>query len=64
MAGVLPVRRIALIGLGVGAVTAAVSYVAPHGLSATLAGAGGAATAVGVQVGVWARDAARRLGLA
>jgi hypothetical protein len=58
-------KKIVLIGLGVGVATAAVAYLAPHALSAAAAGVGGAVTAVAVQGAAWARRSARRtLGLA
>ena len=53
-----------LVGLGVGAVVAAVSYLTSHGVAAALSGAGAAVTAGVVQAGLWARRAARSLALA
>ncbi|HET6575540.1 MAG TPA: hypothetical protein VFG68_18195 [Fimbriiglobus sp.] len=58
-------KKIVLIGLGVGLATAAVAYLAPHALSAAAAGVGGAVTAVAAQPAAWLRRSARRtLGLA
>lgn len=44
-------RTVALVGLGVGLLTAAASYLAPPALSATISGIGGACTALAVQGG-------------
>ena len=61
---IVPLKRIAIIGTAAGAVVATVSYAAPHSVSAVIAGIGGAATAVAVQVGAWVRKSARLFGLA
>jgi hypothetical protein len=58
------VRRIALVGLGVGVVVAGVAYAASHGFAAALSGVGATVTAVVVQAGLWIRGAAKRLALA
>ena len=63
LSAVMPLRKILLVGTGVGVAVGVASYVCPHGLSAVLGGVGGACTAVGVQVGSWFRRSARSLGL-
>jgi hypothetical protein len=54
-------RRVALVGLGVGVVVAGVAYAASHGFAAALSGVGATVTAVVVQAGLWVRRAAKRL---
>ena len=56
-------RKLLLVGLGAGAATAVVAYLAPHALSAAAAGVGAAVTAVAVQVAAQVRRSARTLGL-
>jgi hypothetical protein len=56
-------RKVVLVGVGIGLTVAAVSYVTTHGVAATLAGTGAAATAIAMQVGFWVRKTVRRLGL-
>jgi hypothetical protein len=56
-------RKALVIGLAVGAVTATVSYLVPHAVSAAISGVGGAIAAVAVQGGLWVRAMARKLGL-
>ena len=56
-------RKLLLVGLGAGAATAAVAYLAPHALAAAAAGVGGAVTAVGVQVAARVRRSVQSLGL-
>jgi hypothetical protein len=53
------VKRLLLLAGGVGAVVTLLSYLCPHCLSAAVSGLGAAATAVAVQIGVWARRAFR-----
>jgi hypothetical protein len=53
-----------LIGLGVGAVVAGVSYLTSHSVAAALSGAGAAVTAGVVQAGLWARRTVKRLAFA
>ena len=55
-------RKIALIGLGIGLTVALVSYAATHGVAAAISGIGAATTAVAVQTGLWVRKTVRRLG--
>jgi hypothetical protein len=57
-------RKVLLVGLGIGLTVAAVSYVSTHGIAAALSGAGATATAVAVQSGLWVRRTVRRLTLA
>jgi hypothetical protein len=63
LAAVMPMKKILLVGTGVGLAVAAVSYACPHGLSAAVSGLGAACTAVAAQVGCWFRRSARLLGL-
>ena len=56
-------RRVALTGLGVGLVTTAASYLAPHPVSAALTGVGGTLSALAVQGGLWVRATAKKLHL-
>jgi hypothetical protein len=58
------VRKVVLVGLGIGAVVAAVSYLTSHELAATLSGVGAAVTTVAVQAGLWVRRTVRRLAIA
>jgi hypothetical protein len=51
------VKKVVLAGLAVGAAVAAVSYLASHGLAATLSGVGAAVTTVAVRAGLWVRRA-------
>ncbi|HEX3146888.1 MAG TPA: hypothetical protein VHR66_02230 [Gemmataceae bacterium] len=55
------VKKVVLVGLGVGAAVAAVSYLSSHGLAATLSGVGAAVTTVAIQTGLWVRRTVRRL---
>ena len=59
----LPVRKVVLIGLGVGLVVGVACLVVPQTAAAVVGGAGAACTAVCVQVGNWLTRAARRVGL-
>ena len=54
-------KRLVLLGLGVGGTLAIVSYVTPPALAAGLAGLSGAVAAGSVQVGVWTRRTFRAL---
>ena len=56
-------KRVALTGLGVGLVTTAASYLAPHPVSAALTGVGGTLSALALQGGLWVRATAKRLNL-
>ena len=56
-------KRVALTGLGVGLVTTAASYLAPHPVSAALTGVGGTLSALAVQGGLWVRATAKKLHL-
>ena len=61
-AGILwQLRKVLMVGIGVGLSVAFVSYVTTHGVAAVLSGAGAAATAVAVHTGLWVRRAVRRL---
>lgn len=62
LSAVMPLKRIVLVGAGVGVAVGVASYLCPHGLSAVMSGVGGMCTAVGVQVGSWFRRSARTLG--
>ena len=62
LAAVMPLRKILLVGAGVGLAVGLVSYACPHGLSAAVSGVGGACTAVAAQVGAWFRRSTRLLG--
>jgi hypothetical protein len=57
-------RRIALVGLGVGVVVAGVAYAASHGFAAALSGVGATVTAVVVQTGLSVRRAVKRFVMA
>ena len=59
----LPIRRVLLVGLGVGLVVGVACLVVPQTTAAVVSGAGAACTAVSVQVGNWLTRAARRVGL-
>ena len=56
-------KRVALTGLGVGLLTTAASYLAPHPVSAALTGVGGTLSALAVQGGLWVRATAKKLHL-
>lgn len=62
LSAVMPLRRIALVGAGVGLAVGLASYACPHGLSAAVSGVGGACAAVAAQVGAWFRRSTRLLG--
>ena len=64
LAAVMPVRKILLVGTGIGLVVGVPSYACPHGLSAVVSGVGRACTAVAAQVVTWFRRSAAALGLA
>jgi hypothetical protein len=59
----LPVRRIVLVGLGVGLLVGVACLVVPQTTAAAVGGLGAACTAVSAQVGNWLTRAARRVGL-
>lgn len=63
VAAVVPVKKVLLVGTGVGVAVGAVSYLCPHGLSAAIAGAGAACTAVAAQAAVWVRRSLAVFGL-
>jgi hypothetical protein len=48
-------KRLLMLGAGVGTVVACLSYLAPHLLSAFASGVGAGATAMAVQIGIWSR---------
>ena len=56
-------KRVAVTGLGVGLLTTAASYLAPHPVSAALTGVGGTLSALAVQGGLWVRATAKKLHL-
>jgi hypothetical protein len=62
LAAVMPLKKILLVGTGIGMAVGVASYLCPHGLSAVVGGVGAACTAVGVQVGNWFRRSTRLLG--
>ena len=55
----MPLRRILLVAIGVGAVVTLLGFVAPAGVAAVLAGIGGVVTAAVAQVGSWFRRSLR-----
>ena len=55
------VKKVVLIGLGVGAAVAAVSYLGGQHLAAALSGVGAAVTTVAVRAGLWVRRTIGRL---
>ena len=63
VAAVVPVKKVLLVGTGVGVAVGAASYLCPHGLSAAIAGAGAACTAVAAQAAVWVRRSLAAFGL-
>jgi hypothetical protein len=62
VSAVMPVKKILLVGTGVGLAVGVLSYACPHVLSAVVSGVGGMCTAVGVQVGHWVRRSAGLFG--
>jgi hypothetical protein len=59
----LPLRRVVLVGLGVGLLVGTACLVLPQTTAPVVGGIGAAGTAVSVQVGNWLARAARRVGL-
>jgi hypothetical protein len=59
----LPLRRVVLVGLGVGLLVGTACLVLPQTTAAVVGGISAAGTAVSVQVGNWLARAARRVGL-
>ena len=59
----VPVRRFAVTAALVGVTVAAISYVAPQGVSAMVSGIGGAVATAAVQTYAWLRKSARSFGL-
>jgi len=57
-------RKIALVGLGIGLVVAALSYATTHGVAAAVSGIGAATTAVAIQGVLWIRRMAKKLSIA
>jgi hypothetical protein len=57
-------RKVLLIGVAVGAVTAAVAYISSPAVSAAIGGVGGVVAALAVQGAVWVRRMTRGLGRA
>ena len=62
VSAVVPVKQAVLVGAAVGLAVGLAAYACPHGLTAALAGAGGACTAVAVQAGRRAYRAIRAAG--
>jgi hypothetical protein len=62
LAAVMPLKKILLVGAGVGVAVATVSYLCPHTVSAAVSGVCGAAAAVGIQIGNWFRRSAGLFG--
>jgi hypothetical protein len=56
-------RKVLLVGLGVGVVAAAVAYAGGQSVGAALSGIGAAVTTVAVQAAVWVRSTVRRFAL-
>lgn len=63
VAAVVPLKKVVLIGTGVGVAAGVLSYACPHGLSAVIAGVGAACTAVAAQAAVWVRRSLAVFGL-
>ena len=63
VAAVVPLKKVLLIGTGVGVAVGLFSYACPHGLSAVVGGAGAACTAVAAQAAVWVRRSLAAFGL-
>jgi hypothetical protein len=59
----LPVRRVVLVGLGVGLLVGVACLALPQTTAAVVSGVGAACTSVAVQTGQWLTRAARRVGL-
>ena len=59
----LPVRKVVLVGLGVGLVVGVACLVMPQTAAAVVGGVGAAGTSIAVQTGNWLTRAARRVGL-
>jgi hypothetical protein len=59
----LPVRKVVLVGLGVGLMVGVACLVVPQTAAAVVGGAGAACTSVAVQTGNWLTRSARRVGL-
>ena len=55
------VKKVVLIGLGVGAAVAGLAYLGGHHLAAALSGLGAAAATVAVRAGLWVRRSVGRL---
>jgi hypothetical protein len=58
------VKRLLVLGCGVGMLVATLSYIAPHVLSAAVSGIGAAVTAMAVQLGFWVRRTFRGFSVA
>jgi hypothetical protein len=56
-------KKLALVGLGVGAAVGVASFLAPHAAAAVVSGIGSAVVASAVQVSVWTRRTVRALNL-
>jgi hypothetical protein len=48
-------KKLVLVGVGVGMAVGAASFLAPHAVSAAVSGLGGAVAATAIQIGVWTR---------
>jgi hypothetical protein len=59
----IPVRRILLVGLGVGLVVGFACLVIPREVAGVVSGLSAASTTIAVQIGSWLKNAARRFGL-
>ena len=62
LSAIMPLKKMLLVGAGVGVAVATVSYVCPPAVSAAVSGACGAAVAVAAQVGRWFRRSAGLFG--
>lgn len=62
ISALMPIKKILLVGTGVGVAVGVISYACPHELSALVSGVCGACTAVAVQVGRWVRRSTALLG--
>jgi hypothetical protein len=57
-------KKLALVGVGVGVAMGVASFLAPHTVAVAVSGICGAVAAAAVQIGVWTRRAFRALSMA
>jgi multidrug resistance efflux pump len=63
LAGVVPLKKVALTAAAAGVAVGLVSYACPHAVAAVISGVGGACTAAAAHVGAWLRRSFRVFGL-